>query len=166
MSALVPANIFRASSSSFSWPMPVKRFPTCQRIDAMATSTFQRRSGTSWALSIRFYGCVQQCFLFISFRSTYFTCQEPSNVQQTFSRERTPTVWCIIPCLEFFIKRWESMAGQPTFRDVKDAIVEGIQNLKKWYHKVDNTSATYFICLGASRGCPLSLLMIFLTLFK
>jgi hypothetical protein len=76
--------------------------------------------------------------------------QEPSNVQQTFSKERTPTVWRIIPALEFLIKRWESMVEQPRFRDVKDAITEGVLNLKKWYRKVDNTSSAYFICLGTS----------------
>jgi hypothetical protein len=70
-------------------------------------------------------------------------------VQQMFSSERTPTVWRIIPSLEFLIKRWESMIDQPRFRDVKEAIVDGVQNLKKWYHKVDQTSAAYFICLGA-----------------
>jgi hypothetical protein len=69
-------------------------------------------------------------------------------VQQTFSKERTPTVWRIIPSLEFLIKRWESMAEQHKFRDVKDAITNGVDNLKKWYRKVDNTLAAYFICLG------------------
>ncbi|KAH9972369.1 hypothetical protein BJV77DRAFT_1074894 [Russula vinacea] len=72
---------------------------------------------------------------------------EPANVQQTFSKELTPTVWCIIPTLEFLIRRWESMAKQPRFHDVKDAITHGVQNMKKWYRKVDNTSSAYFICL-------------------
>lgn len=69
-------------------------------------------------------------------------------MQQTFSSERTPTVWQIFPSLKFLIKRWESMAGQPRYCNVKTAIDEGIQSLKKWYRKVDNTSAAYFICLG------------------
>ena len=42
------------------------------------------------------------------------------------------------------------MAKQPRFHDVKDAITHGVQNMKKWYRKVDNTSSAYFICLGAS----------------
>lgn len=69
-------------------------------------------------------------------------------MQQTFSNEHTPTVGRIIPSLEFLIKRWESMADQPRFREVKDAIKEGIISFKKWYRKVDDTSAAYFICLG------------------
>ena len=40
------------------------------------------------------------------------------------------------------------MVGQPQYCDVKKAITEGIQSLKKGYRKVDNTSAAYFICLG------------------
>jgi len=69
-------------------------------------------------------------------------------VQQTFSNEQTPTVCRIIPSLEFLIKHWESMVEQPRFCNVKDAITQGTQNLKKWYCKVDNTLAAYFICLG------------------
>lgn len=40
------------------------------------------------------------------------------------------------------------MIPQPKFREVKDALQEGIDSLKKWYRHVDSTSATYFICLG------------------
>lgn len=75
--------------------------------------------------------------------------QEPANTQQTFSSERMPTIWQIIPSLEFLIKRWETMAGQPRYRELREAIMEGIQNFKKWYRKVDETSDAYFICLGS-----------------
>ena len=40
------------------------------------------------------------------------------------------------------------MAEKPKFREVKDAMTNGVENLKKWYRKVDKTSAAYFICLG------------------
>jgi hypothetical protein len=40
------------------------------------------------------------------------------------------------------------MVEQPRYHDVREAITEGIQSLKKWYQKVDHTSAAYFICLG------------------
>jgi hypothetical protein len=76
--------------------------------------------------------------------------QEPADVQQTFSNEHSPTVWRIIPSLEFLVKRWETMASQPRFRDVREAITEGVQNFKKWYQKVDETSDAYFICIGSS----------------
>jgi hypothetical protein len=75
--------------------------------------------------------------------------QEPADVQQTFSNERSPTIWRIIPSLEFLIKRWETMAGQSRYRDVREAITEGVQSFQKWYRKVDETSDAYFICLGS-----------------
>jgi len=46
------------------------------------------------------------------------------------------------------IKRWETMAASLRFRDIGEAITEGINSLKKWYRKVDRTSDAYFICLG------------------
>ena len=49
---------------------------------------------------------------------------EPADVQQTFSNERSPTIWRIIPSLEFLIKRWETMASQPRYRDVSEAITD------------------------------------------
>ncbi|KAG6864101.1 hypothetical protein C0991_012481, partial [Blastosporella zonata] len=73
--------------------------------------------------------------------------REPTNIQQTFSSKNTPTVWCIIPSLEFLIKRWESMASHSQFKDVSTGIKNGIENLKKWYRRVDNTLGAYFICL-------------------
>jgi len=42
------------------------------------------------------------------------------------------------------------MIGQPRYREVKVALQEGIESLKKWYHRVDGTSSAYFICLGKS----------------
>ena len=58
------------------------------------------------------------------------------------------TVWHIIPSLEFLIKRWDTMATQPKYQNVGDAIKEGVQSFNKWYRKVDDTSDAYFICLG------------------
>lgn len=40
------------------------------------------------------------------------------------------------------------MATHPQYRNVRDAINEGVQSFKKWYRKVDDTSDAYFICLG------------------
>jgi hypothetical protein len=40
------------------------------------------------------------------------------------------------------------MATQPQHRGLKDALNEGIKSLRKWYGRVDSTSAAYFICLG------------------
>ena len=40
------------------------------------------------------------------------------------------------------------MAAHPKFADISDAINAGLENLNKWYRKIDDTDI-YFICLGA-----------------
>ena len=107
------------------------------KIKATLIINYQRRIGIDWRSFMRFSECVYFTIIrFSCLTNIFFLLQEPSNVQQTFSSERTPTIWRIIPSLEFLIKRWESMAIQPRYCDVKTAIDEGIQSLKsgiaKW----------------------------------
>ena len=45
------------------------------------------------------------------------------------------------------------MANHPKFSEVEGSIHKGINNLDKWYNKVNDTDA-YFICL---RAYPLTL---------
>ncbi|KAJ6596097.1 hypothetical protein B0H10DRAFT_1960212 [Mycena sp. CBHHK59/15] len=78
--------------------------------------------------------------------------EEPADVTQTFSSERTPTVWRIIPTLEFLIKRWETMSTQPKFAEIEDTLLEGVKSLKKWFHRAETTSGAYFICLVLNPG--------------
>jgi hypothetical protein len=78
--------------------------------------------------------------------------QEPADAQQSFSSTHNPTVWRIIPTIEFLMTRWEAMVREPRFKDVKLPLQEGIKNLQKWYRKVEGTSNAYFICLGMSQG--------------
>jgi hypothetical protein len=39
------------------------------------------------------------------------------------------------------------MSQLPKFCEMMPAIEAGLENLKKWYHRTDDTDA-YFICLG------------------
>jgi hypothetical protein len=39
------------------------------------------------------------------------------------------------------------MAAHPKFSEISDAINAGINNLNKWYRKIDDTDV-YFICLA------------------
>ncbi|KAG0701880.1 ribonuclease H-like domain-containing protein [Suillus ampliporus] len=73
--------------------------------------------------------------------------QEPANAQQLFSATCKPTVWCAIPVLEFLQQTWQNMAGSSKFDNFSNAINSGINNLRKWYHKIDKTDV-YFICLA------------------
>jgi len=73
--------------------------------------------------------------------------KEPAGAQQSFSATREPTVWCTIPVLEYLQETWQNMAVSPRFDGVELAIDAGLNNLRKWYRKTDDTNA-YFICLG------------------
>jgi len=39
------------------------------------------------------------------------------------------------------------MASEPEFDKLTDAIHGGLDNIRKWYQKIDDSDA-YFICLG------------------
>ncbi|KAJ6619220.1 hypothetical protein B0H10DRAFT_1913110 [Mycena sp. CBHHK59/15] len=39
------------------------------------------------------------------------------------------------------------MLTQPRFAEIKQALLDGVQSLKKWFHRTDTTSTAYFICL-------------------
>ena len=70
-------------------------------------------------------------------------------MQQTFSSERAPTVWRIVPSFEFLIKRWDTMASNTQHQGLKHALNEGVKSLQKWYKRADGLLApAYFICLG------------------
>jgi hypothetical protein len=88
------------------------------------------------------------CFPILVTSFTLIPSQELSDAQQTFSKERAPTLWRIIPTFEFLIKRWETMAAEPQHRELKEALNEGLQSLHKWHARVEDGSRTYFICLG------------------
>ncbi|KAG1827950.1 ribonuclease H-like domain-containing protein [Suillus subalutaceus] len=72
--------------------------------------------------------------------------QEPANAQQSFSATREPTVWRAIPVLEYLQQTWQNMAGSSKFDDFSSAINSGLDNIRKWYHKIDETDV-YFVCL-------------------
>ena len=43
---------------------------------------------------------------------------------------------------------WENMTSHSRFQELHEAIEAGLENIRKWYRKVDDTDA-YFICLSA-----------------
>lgn len=40
------------------------------------------------------------------------------------------------------------MAASPKYADLSDSITSGLENIRKWYGKTDDTDA-YFVCLGS-----------------
>jgi len=53
----------------------------------------------------------------------------------------------MIPVLEFLLQSWENVAELPKISKVEHAICKGIENIDKWYCKVNDMDA-FFICLG------------------
>ena len=45
------------------------------------------------------------------------------------------------------LQSWENMSEIQKFSTVKDAILKVLENIDKWYRKVNDTDA-FFICLG------------------
>jgi hypothetical protein len=86
--------------------------------------------------------------------STYVV-QEPANAQQTFSSLRFPTVWRTIPVLEFLQEAWENIASNEKFQVLQAPIEAGLEKLRKWNRKVDETDA-YLVSLLT---CPICLLL-------
>ena len=44
------------------------------------------------------------------------------------------------------------MAGERQYQGLRDALNDGVKNLRKWYGRVHNTSPGYFICLSKFRS--------------
>ncbi|KAJ7048928.1 hypothetical protein C8F01DRAFT_1003592 [Mycena amicta] len=92
---------------------------------------------------------------------------EFANVTQSFSSERLPTVYRIIPTLEFLMKRLELMSENARYSEISEPLDEAVKNLQKWYHRVESTSLAYFACMSTSLALLLvssSLTIQFLTL--
>ncbi|GLB42145.1 putative hAT family C-terminal dimerisation region [Lyophyllum shimeji] len=73
--------------------------------------------------------------------------QEPRDAQAQFSSETMPTVARTLPILECLQERWENFADLFKFARVKAAIMKGLEKIRKWYTKTDD-SDMYFICLA------------------
>jgi hypothetical protein len=52
-----------------------------------------------------------------------------------------------VPVLEFLLEKWDKISVHPDFVAMKKPIQAGIENLRKWYWKVDESDAV-FITLG------------------
>ena len=72
--------------------------------------------------------------------------KEPASAKQTFSSSKEPSAFRMIPVLEYLKETWGNMPNHPKFSEVENWIHKGIENLDKWYNKVNDTDA-FFICL-------------------
>ncbi|OAX34207.1 hypothetical protein K503DRAFT_645125, partial [Rhizopogon vinicolor AM-OR11-026] len=63
---------------------------------------------------------------------------DANDIQQYFSSEHQPTLWCAIPAMEELQTAWESKCGLIRFTLYKEAIERGLTKIGKYYNKLDN----------------------------
>jgi len=76
--------------------------------------------------------------------------KEPAAAQATFLSEAFPTVWKLLPTLEFMQSHWEDFFADPHFKPVKDGIRKGLEKLQQYYKKADITLVNV-VCLSKSQ---------------
>lgn len=136
----------RRSTILPNWQMRVTKFLTWKG-KVILIFIFTNGTGTSSSSCMRFSRYVghslSPCF---SILTSLFIAKEPASAKQTFSSSKEPSAFRTIPVLEYLKETWGNMANHPKFSEVKNSIHKGIENLDKWYNKVNDTDA-YFICL-------------------
>ncbi|KAG1802801.1 uncharacterized protein HD556DRAFT_1206934, partial [Suillus plorans] len=66
---------------------------------------------------------------------------EAAKVQEMFSAEYYPTIWQILPSYEYLLAQWHEFSADPRMITLWPAIEAGIESLKKYYNKTDNSPA-------------------------
>ncbi|KAG1872985.1 hypothetical protein DFJ58DRAFT_651917 [Suillus subalutaceus] len=63
---------------------------------------------------------------------------DANSIQQYFSSEQQPTLWCSIPAIEELQTTWEAKLTTSKYILYKDAIQKGLDKLGKYYQKFDD----------------------------
>ncbi|KAG0692014.1 hypothetical protein DFH29DRAFT_789975, partial [Suillus ampliporus] len=63
---------------------------------------------------------------------------DTNNIQQYFSSEKQPTLWCAIPAIEELQTTWGMKHDLPKYEMYKGAIQKGLNKLGKYYKKFDD----------------------------
>jgi hypothetical protein len=75
--------------------------------------------------------------------------KDSNGIQQYFSAEKRPTLWCALPAIEELQTAWEAKRDDPRFSAYRTAIDDGLAKLGKYYSRFDEKPA-YVIALGMS----------------
>jgi hypothetical protein len=73
--------------------------------------------------------------------------QDSNNIQELFSSEQQPTLWCALPALEELQTAWEDKQKLVHFILYRDAINAGLAKLCKYYSHID-TKPVFILALG------------------
>ena len=87
---------------------------------------------------------------FLSVKLTLLWCPKDSNgIQQYFSAEKHPTLWCALPTIEELQSAWKAKQDDAHFSAYWTAINDRLAKLSKYYSWFDKKPA-YVIALGIS----------------
>ena len=64
-----------------------------------------------------------------------------------FSSEQHPSLWRVIPTIERLQTSWETKLDDPHYELYKDALIDGLEKIKKYYLRLDEKPA-YILALG------------------
>ncbi|KAF9240735.1 hypothetical protein BU15DRAFT_61389 [Melanogaster broomeanus] len=64
--------------------------------------------------------------------------QDANDIQQYFSDEKQPTLWCAIAALEELQTAWESKGENPKYALYKGVIHSGLGKIAKYYNRLDD----------------------------
>ena len=73
--------------------------------------------------------------------------QDSNDIQELFSSEQQPTLWCALSALEELQTTWEDKWNLEHFLLYKDAINTGLAKLEKYYSWID-TKPVFILALG------------------
>ncbi|KAF8257168.1 hypothetical protein EI94DRAFT_1633581, partial [Lactarius quietus] len=62
---------------------------------------------------------------------------DSNRIQQYFSSEKQPTLWCALPTLEELQSAWERKRDSPKYVLYKDTLTYGLEKLRKYYSHLD-----------------------------
>ena len=62
---------------------------------------------------------------------------DSNRIQQYFSSEQKPTLWRSLPAIEELQTAWEAKRDDPQYAIYKDAIIDGLAKLNKYYSRFD-----------------------------
>ena len=68
-------------------------------------------------------------------------------IQQYFSAETQPTLWCALPALEELQTAWEKKRDAPKYVLYKDTLMDGLEKLRKYYSWLDE-KPSFILALG------------------
>ena len=75
--------------------------------------------------------------------------QNANKIQQCFSGEKQPTLWCALPAIEQLQTAWEAKHNNPKYAIYRMAIDDGLKKITKYYSHFDEKPA-YVLALSKS----------------